>query len=171
MVGFKFSKFVFVLGLSTVSYAFANPEIDNFATVDEQAIYRGARPTMENMEQLKEFGIKAIVTLDDNDEVVAAERKKANELGIKHYSIPIDSLKYPRDHQINTVLQLLMESKNQPVFLHCKHGRDRTGLVIGLYRYYFQNWTRKMAYDEMISLGFRPFMVPLKRYFLDKTKE
>jgi Tyrosine phosphatase family len=36
----------------------------------------------------------------------------------------------PRDEQIATVLTLLNHAASGPVFVHCKRGADRTGIVV-----------------------------------------
>jgi len=38
--------------------------------------------------------------------------------------------------------------------IHCKHGADRTGLIVAMYRIVFQNWTKEQAIDEMTQGDF-----------------
>ena len=45
-------------------------------------------------------------------------------------------------------------TKNPPVLVHCRHGADRTGLIIAIYRILYQNWTVDEAKDELINGGF-----------------
>ena len=39
-------------------------------------------------------------------------------------------------------------SNNQPIYVHCLHGSDRTGLALALYRILKNNWTCKAAIAE-----------------------
>ena len=57
----------------------------------------------------------------------------------------------------------------QWTYVHCAHGQDRTGLVIGLERVIDEGWTPKAAHDEMLKLGFHPLFEGLNHYFEEKT--
>ena len=51
-------------------------------------------------------------------------------------------------------LKVLADPANRPVFVHCKHGADRTGTAVATYRVVCQGWTKEDAIDEMRSGGF-----------------
>ena len=53
---------------------------------------------------------------------------------------------------------------NGSLLVHCTHGQDRTGFMIGQYRLFSYNWTKNQAYDEMISYHFHPELHGLKEY-------
>ena len=42
----------------------------------------------------------------------------------------------------------------KPVLIHCRHGSDRTGLIVALYRILYQNWTKEDALEEMLKGGY-----------------
>lgn len=42
--------------------------------------------------------------------------------------------------------------------VHCTHGQDRTGYVVGRYRVLHDRWDKAAAYDEMLRLGFHPLL-------------
>lgn len=42
------------------------------------------------------------------------------------------------------------------VLVHCTHGQDRTGYIVGRYRVQQQGWAKELAYREMLSYGFHP---------------
>ena len=48
--------------------------------------------------------------------------------------IGLSGLFAPSDHQMEQILALFEDSANGPVFVHCRRGADRTGLVIACYR-------------------------------------
>ena len=49
-----------------------------------------------------------------------------------------------------------MNSENHPIFVHCRHGADRTGMMSALYRIKHDGWSKQEAIDEMVhgGLGF-----------------
>ena len=49
-----------------------------------------------------------------------------------------------------------ISAAEKPVFVHCLHGEDRTGLVIGAYRMLVERWSFDRAYAEMIAHGHSP---------------
>ena len=51
------------------------------------------------------------------------------------------------------------------VYVHCSHGRDRTGLIVGLYRVLHEGWQAKDAYAEMNTEGFRPLNRNLREFW------
>lgn len=75
----------------------------------------------------------------------------------------------PNELQVNQILDALKNVDNFPVFIHCHHGQDRTGLIIGLYRVEVQGWTPSKAYQEMLDVGFHPSISTLDNYFKHRT--
>jgi len=87
------------------------------------------------------------------------EGDAATALGItfKHHALsslePIDSAE---ENDIRTILKIMHDPARQPVYLHCEHGHDRTGMIIALYRACFDNVDRQTAYDDMKAKGHNP---------------
>ena len=48
----------------------------------------------------------------------------------------------------------MAQEKNRPVFIHCKHGADRTGTMVAFYRLVFEGWSKAEALREMREGGF-----------------
>lgn len=149
--------------------AFAS-EPGNFHRVGP-GFYRSAQPTGDDLATLqREYGLKTVVSLSDDEDDLAWEAAEAKRLGIKFYARPLSGFFAPTDGDIANILELLRDSMNQPVLVHCMYGEDRTGLVVGLYRVYLERWRPSAAYEEMLSLGFKPYLLPLDMYFHDKTR-
>ena len=51
------------------------------------------------------------------------------------------------------------------VLVHCTHGQDRTGLVIGMWRVKALGWTRERAYAEMLANNFHPILHGLHEFW------
>ncbi len=163
-----------ILGLVFLWSAAAQARVEvthglpNFHKVSE-SVYRGGRAQEGGLEYLKESGFKTIINIENVDEFIKAESTEARRLGLKHISIPMEYKVDPDDAMIDRILALLQDPANFPIYLHCKHGKDRTGLVMALYRVEVQGWDAKKAYKEMYKLGFAKFWHKLDKYFRTRT--
>ena len=142
----------------------AQARIPNEATVEDQ-ITRGGRPALSDIE-----GFKTIINIETKGKAVDAEKRRAAQLGIQFYASEMSVYHEPTDERIQNIINILKDKNNQPLFIHCLHGQDRTGLVVGLYRVYVDGWAPEAAYQEMIEKGFHPKYTVLKNYFFEKTK-
>lgn len=156
---------ILALMLAISNSAFA---IDNFLEV-KSGLYRGARPDLAEIETLKNLGVKTIVNLEDDEQAVAEEIAEAERLGIKIISLPMSPYSYPKTEIVDEALALIADDANYPIFVHCMHGEDRTGLIFGLYRVEQEMWEASRAYREMKDLGFHSILYKLKQYFKDRT--
>ncbi len=155
--------------------------IPNFHRVD-QAVLRGGQPTQKGLEVLKSLGVKTIINLRGENDKLKWEREFTKKLDMSFYHIPMSVYSQPTDEQIIKFLKVVINKENQPVFVHCESGRDRTGAMVALYRVAIYNWTPKEAYQEAKKFGFWPyrgkallkkFILQLKdkRELIEKVKE
>lgn len=56
------------------------------------------------------------------------------------------------------------EYNQQKILVHCLHGQDRTGLVIGLRRIY-KGWNIYRSWRDMLGYGFHSILLGLTYYF------
>jgi protein tyrosine/serine phosphatase len=155
-------------GLAGADTGDGTSRILNFKTVSP-GIYRGGRPETAGMEALQKLGVKTDLNIDDDKRAIEKEAGDATRLGIKMISDPISAVKPPSTDEVNQILTILNTPSNYPIFLHCHYGEDRTGMVVGLYRVLYENWTSLNAYKEMIADGFHPSFTALKDYFDERT--
>jgi tyrosine-protein phosphatase SIW14 len=161
-------KTILLISLTTLSCPlFA--AIPNQQTISPQII-RGGRPSNADLDLLKSQGYKTIINFENDAKVVAIEKAYAEKLGFKFISKPMNPWSTPEDAEINDILKNMADAKNFPIFIHCQHGRDRTGLVSGVYRVLNQKWKQQAAHDEMLALGFRKIFLSMDKYFWNKTK-
>jgi hypothetical protein len=64
----------------------------------------------------------------------------------------------------------LADAHLHPIYIHCELGRDRSGLIVALYRVRCQHWSLQAAYCEMERFGFHHYLRALERYFWDHAK-
>ena len=58
-----------------------------------------------------------------------------------------------------------MENAEKPVFVHCRQGRDRTGLAVAVYRIVAEGWDRDEAIRELYAHGYNwPLFPGIARY-------
>jgi protein tyrosine/serine phosphatase len=122
-------------------------------------LYRGGEPTAEGLTQLKEMGVKTIIDLRNPGEKKIPEKDIAHKLDLEYISLPMGP-QAPTDAQVNTFISTVQKAKNNPksgsVFLHCAHGSDRTGCLVGIWRVSQDNYTYDEAYKEMRKYYFGP---------------
>jgi tyrosine-protein phosphatase SIW14 len=133
-----------------------------------ERIWRSGRPTETQLRDLYARGVRVIIDLEQDQNVIRAEGELARAIGFEFHSYPTDSFWAPDDKKIDEILEILRTS-SEPVLVHCYHGEDRTGLVIGLTRVFFEKWTPSKAYEEMLERGFHRVLLGLDRYFKEKT--
>jgi protein tyrosine/serine phosphatase len=113
-------------------------------------LYRGAQPTAVGMRQLKAMGIKTVLNLRSFN----SDRDKIGKTGLAYEHIYMKAW-HPEREDIIRFLQITTDNSRTPVFVHCQHGADRTGLMCAVYRVAVCGWTKAEAIQEMTQGGFR----------------
>ncbi len=133
-------------------------DLPNFHEV-HPFLYRSGEPSKAGMEKLKEMGVKTVIDLRASSEMAFDEKTLARELGMNYIQMVMTSAP-PTDKQVNTLLKTIEEAKANPekgpVLVHCAHGSDRTGCMIGIWRVAEEGWTYEDAYKEMRKYWFTP---------------
>ena len=129
--------------------------IPNFSQV-VAGVWRGGQPTVEGWEHLKSLGVKRIVKLNTEHE---ASDEWATTNGIEVIYLPITLLQQTVGKPGSNGLMMAVSALGREgTFVHCQHGQDRVGLVIGAYRVKVGHWTKIAAYREMEANGFHPLL-------------
>lgn len=135
--------------------------IPNFALVN-QHIWRGGAPGKAGVAKLAQNGVKTIIDLRMTGVGTMAEEADAKALGLNYVHIPMTFNCPP----VNTVAQFMHVATNplnQPVYVHCRQGADRTGLLIGIMRITQDHWSYRQAYSEMRQHHFKPWFSNLSK--------
>jgi tyrosine-protein phosphatase SIW14 len=163
--------FIVATLLLSQTYA-ANPSatlptagLHHFLQVNDH-IYRGAQPTPEGIRSLAKRGVRAIIDLRGSGEQAELERKEVESLGMKFYNVPMAPLSAPSEATVAKALGLLDDAQNWPVFIHCKHGNDRTGTVVACYRMTTEHWSNKRAFAEAEDHGLSRFERGMRAFIL-----
>lgn len=145
-------------------------ELPNFHQVN-RGLYRGAQPRKQGIEQLAALGIKTILNLRVTDDRTRDEEREARASGLNFFNIPMEGLDRPKHEQVARALEIINDPVNQPVFVHCKHGADRTGVVIAVYRMTHDGWTTQEALREAKRYGLSFFQFGMKDYINDYGRD
>lgn len=125
----------------------------NFGVVEEGSIYRGAQPSAENLEALARRGIRTIVKLNG---ATADEDAAAARLGIRIVDVDLNARTVGMSRScagVERAYAAMSDPANWPVYVHCTHGRDRTGFLVGLYRERAEHWTYERVQQELAAYG------------------
>jgi protein tyrosine/serine phosphatase len=155
-----------ILGVSAPSSVPEKEALPNFHQVN-QNLYRGAQPGSGGIKKLKELGVKTIINLRGADEGMQAEEQEARAAHLNYYNVPMDGLGRPSDEKVEKILSLINDAKNWPVFVHCNHGKDRTGTIIACYRISHDGWKLDEAMKEAKSYGMSWVQFKMKDYIKD----
>jgi protein tyrosine/serine phosphatase len=131
---------------------------ENFTKVDAN-LYRSGVPSDEDMAAFAGMGIKTDITLQSlsgkEAGVVAHEKAVAKKVGIKVVHLPLPWGQDPPEAMLDKYFDVFEKPENLPAIVHCKHGRDRTGTLVALYRIVKSKWTNERAFKEMGAFGFK----------------
>lgn len=141
--------------------------INNFYKIDNK-LYRGRQPgkcrgerkefktdiltLKKDLQALKDAGIRTVIDLRYKEYeglYPQVEGFIANRLGMKHHHIPMNG-DIPTPKQIHDIFNIIDKSES-PSFLHCRAGRDRTGMVLCVYSTYAQGKNTEDVLKEVFD--------------------
>jgi len=124
------------------------PHLENLHRVSDD-LYRGAQPGEEGFRRLKAMGVRTVVNLrsfhSDRDEI------GPTDLDCEHITM---KAYHPEGREVVRFLRIVTDPSRTPVFVHCRYGSDRTGLMCAAYRVAVQGWSKDEAAAEMTRGGF-----------------
>jgi tyrosine-protein phosphatase SIW14 len=108
-------------------------------------LFRSEQPSKEGVETIKKLGIKTIINLRQTQ----TDRRILKNIGINAQHLRINTWTISYDDVLEA-LKLIRDSE-KPVLIHCKHGSDRTGCVIAVYRMVYENASKEDAINEFLN--------------------
>lgn len=145
----------FISLASTTGHA----EIARLSVVDDGVIRGGQPESVDDYQMLKEtYQVKTVINLRESN--VDEDASLARGAGLDYISYPLDGtpvLGTVSEKSARQILAIMNDPTKRPVFIHCHHGKDRTGLLVGLYRVFTMEWEKADAYNEMMEIGFDTF--------------
>lgn len=100
-------------------------------------IYRGSQPDAATLAKLHAKGVRTVINFRDEPRWIQWEKERVEKLGMNYVSLPWNIWKPVKPELRDQFFKVLDDPKNRPVFFHCQHGRDRSGVmaVLALMRY------------------------------------
>jgi protein tyrosine phosphatase (PTP) superfamily phosphohydrolase (DUF442 family) len=141
------------------------PGIPRYVVVNE-SVARGGQPSGAGFRNLASAGFRTVVDLQEKGSRSKEEKHLVEALGMKYVNVPMKGMKTPEEKQISKALKALLDQKAGPVFIHCKRGADRTGVVLACYRMEHDGWGNSEALQEARDLGMYWYQFPLQRYIM-----
>jgi protein tyrosine/serine phosphatase len=89
---------------------------------------------------------------------------------MKYLEIPLSMKKGIHRERLMEIIRVMSDPANQPVYIHCALGQDRTGVVVAAYRMDRDGWSFEEAEKEMQSFGFNDAWIHLKKSLKDFAK-
>jgi protein tyrosine/serine phosphatase len=131
--------------------------IKNFCVVTPNVLWRGAKPDKDDAAWLIQQGVRTIVNLelilDDKCAFGQATVDDANNYEVGYFRIhdwePLRILapSIVDDHVAHFLA--IVSQQPKPVYVHCRYGENRTGVMVAAYRVLIEGVSNEEAIEEM----------------------
>lgn len=146
----------------TTGYA----ELPRFKQVSER-LYRGAQPSDGGLSRLRDLGINTVINLRGASARTRAQEAEARALGLNYYNVALPNWGRPQDARVRRILEIIAAPENGRVFIHCRTGVDRTGMIVAIYRMTHDGWSANDALAEADRNGMRRTQFWMRDYTED----
>jgi tyrosine-protein phosphatase SIW14 len=138
--------------------------LPNFGRVTDN-LYRGGQPTSDGFNSLHTMGVGIVVNLREDSNEITTEKHEVESLGMKSIGIPWSANHEPSSAQIVEFLDLIRANQDTKIYVHCRRGADRTGIMIAAYRIAVERKSVSETVSEMHRYHYDwLFRGQLKRY-------
>jgi protein tyrosine/serine phosphatase len=119
----------------------------SYAAEVAPGLYRGGQPDLEGVAWLASIGVRTVVNLRHFHG--GRERKNVEAAGLDYRRLALESSDAPTPDQVVAFLGLVRDPALRPLYVHCWHGVDRTGVMMAVYRMEEEGWSNDDAFAEM----------------------
>jgi protein tyrosine/serine phosphatase len=114
-------------------------------------LYRGGQPSAHHLQLLRDLGVDTVIDLRHGN--TDAEAAAAERLGMRFLRFPFYGIFGADAGFLGRIVDEIAHGGR--VYVHCQVGRDRTSLVIALYRVVVEKWDASLAWKhEAIDYGY-----------------
>jgi protein tyrosine/serine phosphatase len=133
-----------------------------YAALVAPGLYRGGQPTEKGVGWLKQQGMRTVINLRHFHG--ETERQWVEAAGMHYERIDLASSNAPKAAQVARFLELVRDPGLFPIYVHCLHGVDRTGVMMVVYRMEVAGWSNARAIAEMDHFGPHVIWRDLRRF-------
>ena len=134
----------------------------------EPGIWRGGQPkSAAAWTYLRSLGLTNDIKLNTGEE---SSDRYAISAGFRLFYFPIDTMEQLVDGPNAAAISKALARIGPGTFIHCEHGRDRTGLLVGLYRL-TEGTNAAAAWCEMTNHGYHPALLGLTRFWREHARQ
>ncbi|MBI4423694.1 MAG: tyrosine-protein phosphatase [Elusimicrobia bacterium] len=136
--------------------------LPNFGQVSAE-VFRSGQPNREGLREIRARGARSVLVL--RAKVSPEESGEISRLGMSLAHVPMTGIFSPSFESVDHALAALAAPARQPVLVHCRYGKDRTGVVVAAYRVAIQG--RPVAEAAAEARRYRccaPLFKPLEGY-------
>lgn len=139
-------------------------------------LYRGSQPREADLEALKGKGVRTVVNFRPDAGMGRWEKETVEGLGMKYVNLPWRIGNRVQPELLDRFFAVLDDPKNRPVYFHCQHGRDRTGVMSTLALMRYEGLSEEEAREQALET-IRPSLLQKKNvsdridYFIRERPE
>ena len=127
-------------------------------------VYRGRQPRRDELPELAKIGIRTVLDLRGGPVHEPREKKEVEAAGMQYVGIRLSGLFAPTYGEMSRILSVLQDAKLRPVFVHCRRGDDRAGMVIACYCIVHDHWTNEQTFAEARDHGISRLELLMRNY-------
>lgn len=140
----------------------------NIRVQDKGRFIRSAQLSEKRFKKLlKKHKVKTVVNLRGTDDA-PHEKVICEEMGIDYFAPEWESRDIPTKESLRRLVRIF-EMSNEPIYVHCLGGADRSGEVSAIY-HLMKGKTKKEALRQLTPWYFHiPYIRPAKRFFIERV--
>ncbi len=147
-------------------YGLKSVQFRNLHVVRQGVLYRSGQMTLSGLKEvIRAQRIRTVISLRDSRRCPGspppdtAEENFCRSRGLNYLRLPPlawDSPNeyVPADVNVGRFCEIMRDSANFPVLIHCMAGKHRTGAFCAVYRLEFEHWDLERALAEMVTYGY-----------------
>ncbi len=156
------SLVILLLIAGPVLYAFhEQSQMRNFRLVREGVLYRSAQMKLPGLKRaVHDYGIRTVVSLrdattpDDRAEEEYCRKEEMNFFRLPPRTWDTTNGPAAAEENVRKFREIIADSKNYPILVHCFAGIHRTGAYVAVYRMEREHWTNEEAIAEVKACGY-----------------
>jgi len=144
--------------------------VRNFCVVDSGVLWRGEGPSAADAEWLVDNGVQSVLSIQLDPRRTFERAKVSPNLvrSVTYFHVeganPFQILSRSRLDRLVALFIAVMEIAPKPLYVHCRAGIDRAGILVASYRILTGRISKEQAVQEMAR--FHTPWIPLERHYL-----